>query len=374
MTRLGADVVRSFMADITPSRVPRAFFVGAASTILLVHAIPALRARFLAYGPRAITSQLNVNEKPLGQASDFRRGKLDRLLDYFASLQVPHAYFLHFYVVSVASSMFWAYQLLMPDSWIKAWIQNTYTKRGHSMSAEQILLTWSMMTSQGFRRLAESVLFAKPTASRMSFMHWLLGIAFYLVMGVAVWSEGVGQLPKSLLPFIILKNFQEIRSQYTTSSPYIYYIADCLDYKDLSSLILHHLSDVILSGDLNPSNLHISAPSIRTMLCVPVFLIASGVQHDCHTYLAALPKYSLPSHPAFHNLICPHYTAECVIYLSMAVIAASSGFGVNGTIFTALVFVSVNLGITASITKEWYAKKFGAEKVHKRWNLLPYVF
>ena len=110
------------------------------------------------------------------------------------------------------------------------------------------------------------------------------------------------------------------------------------------------------------------------MLSIPLFILASGIQHDCHTYLAALPKYTLPMHPLFQVLICPHYTAECVIYLSLAVLSAPKGAVVNKTMFAALIFVSTNLAVTASMSKEWYERKFGKESVRKRWKMIPSLY
>ena len=62
-----------------------------------------------------------------------------------------------------------------------------------SMSVDQIALTWSLVSIQGIRRLLESLFLVKPSSSSMWFVHWLLGIAFYLAMGIAVWIEGAGQ-------------------------------------------------------------------------------------------------------------------------------------------------------------------------------------
>lgn len=42
--------------------------------------------------------------------------------------------------------------------------------------------------------------------------------------------------------------------------------------------------------------------------------------------------------------------------------------------FTAFMFVFINLAVTASVTKEWYIKKFGKEKVEYRWIMIPHVF
>ena len=112
------------------------------------------------------------------------------------------------------------------------------------------------------------------------------------------------------------------------------------------------------------------APTLRTTISVLLFILASGIQHDCHTYLAYLRasksedgkhregEYKVPEHPAFHSLISPHYTAECVIYLALALVAAPQGSWVNGTLGCALVWVGVNLGVTAYGTKEWWVKIF----------------
>ncbi|KAI9817607.1 MAG: hypothetical protein M1832_004611 [Thelocarpon impressellum] len=191
------------------------------------------------------------------------------------------------------------------------------------MGPEQIALSWGLMTLQGGRRLYECIALGKPSQSTMWFVHWLLGIAFYGAMSMAVWVEGIPILRRT--------------------EP---------------SLVL-----------VTPG-----APSFRTMICLPLFLIASGIQHDCHSYLASLPKYTLPSHPIFQILICPHYFAECLIYLGLAGIAAPAGSWLNGTIFTALVFVVVNLGVTAETSREWYVGKFGAESVKGRWKMIPFVY
>ena len=77
-------------------------------------------------------------------------------------------------------------------------------------------------------------------------------------------------------------------------------------------------------------------------------------------------------HPAFQVVISPHYTAECLIYLSFAIMAAPGGAFVNRTLLCAFLFVYVNLSVSASTTKKWYADKFGKEKVARRGEMIPY--
>ena len=129
-----------------------------------------------------------------GQELDRKKvALLDKVLDSLNSFRVPHRFFLHFYVVSVISSLFWATQILMRGSILKALIENEPTSE-NSMPMDRITLTWFLMTAQGIRRLVESGSLAKQSASKMSLAHWFLGIAFYLAMGVAVWIEGAGRL------------------------------------------------------------------------------------------------------------------------------------------------------------------------------------
>jgi 3-oxo-5-alpha-steroid 4-dehydrogenase 3 len=90
--------------------------------------------------------------------------------------------------------------------------------------------------------------------------------------------------------------------------------------------------------------------------------------------LASLKKYTLPSEGWFKYLICPHYTFECLLYLSLAVVAAPAGAFFNKSILCTLLFVLGNLGATAYGTKKWYAEKFGADKLVGKWAIIPFVY
>lgn len=297
--------------------------------------ISALRARFIAYGSRAtpIATNTDINGPQQGDPASSPKAEqtpqtlsnpMIRFLDLLATLQVPHRFFLHFYVASVLSSAFWGFQLLTRGSAFRTVSgYSTIGDPSKGMTIDQVALTWSMMTFQGFRRLLESLFVTKPSASKMWFVHWFLGIAFYLSFGVALWIEG--------LP--------------------------CLFFADSVY-----------------NKITWSAPSLKTIISIPIFILASGLQYDCHTYLASLPKYTLPVHPIFQVLVCPHYFAECQIYLSLAIAAAPQGSLCNKTVLSALVFVGTNLAVTASMSKKWYERKFGAETVKDRWKMIPFVY
>lgn len=114
--------------------------------------------------------------------------------------------------------------------------------------------------------------------------------------------------------------------------------------------------------------------STKVPTALAVYCIAMAKQNECHKYLASLKKYTLPTEGWFRYLICPHYTCECLIYLAIAFIAAPDGSLFNVSVLCGLLFVVVNLGATANGTKQWYAGKFGADKVAGRWSMIPFLF
>ncbi|KAJ5208787.1 hypothetical protein N7449_003166 [Penicillium cf. viridicatum] len=285
----------------------RAFFLLAAATTISISIPTSLRSRFLTYGPRATPASISTGSAPPRAQNPSTESK--GFLDYLATWQVPHSYFTHFYVASVLSSAFWIAQLLSRGvvfQGIASRVSEDHQR--HSMSLTQLVICCVLLAIQGFRRLWECFVFSKPSSSQMWFMHWLLGLGFYLAAGVAIWIED-DQRPK--------------------------------------------FADFFL---------------------IPLFLVASGLQHDSHHYLYSLKKYTLPEHPMFRGVVCPHYGAECVVYLSLALLGAPRGEWVNKTMLSCLAFVAVNLGLTARNTKKWYAQKFGKDSVQDWWLMIPYVY
>lgn len=58
----------------------------------------------------------------------------------------------------------------------------------------------------------------------------------------------------------------------------------------------------------------------------------------------------------------------------MAIVAAPKGEICNRTLLCGVVFVAVNLGITASGTRRWYSDKFGKEQIKDKWSMVPLIF
>ena len=63
------------------------------------------------------------------------------------------------------------------------------------MTEGQIFLVWMLMAIQGTRRLYESIVFTKPSQSKMWAGMWVIGMAFYVFMGISIWVEGIGWFP-----------------------------------------------------------------------------------------------------------------------------------------------------------------------------------
>jgi 3-oxo-5-alpha-steroid 4-dehydrogenase 3 len=315
---------------ITPAQGLQSFYLLITVAAFTVYAVPFFRLRFLHYGSRQPASKSSSTVKKHGQQQS--------ILESVMGIQVPHSWFIHFYIASVASSIFWAYQVLTKGSIYSYLTSQMFTMEGTSMTINQVVITWALWTLQGSRRLFECIILNKPSDAKMPVPTWAIGIIFYLAMGISVWIEGIRK--------------------------YIF----CRRRIVLISIA------ALESTTLSIQSFEFSKPSIKTYLALPLFVLASGVQHDCHAHLSNLQKYSLPDHQFFQWLLCPHYTSESIIYLSLAIVSAPSGQHFNKTIAMAGVFTTSNLALTAESSRQWYANKFGAEKIKGRWRILPFIF
>ena len=152
-----------------------------------------MRRRFLQYGSRSTPIASSTASSSGDAGKSHQLIAFHRSLDQLARVQVPHPWFIHFYLISVSASLFWASQYLTHGSAVTSLLRFDQSSRERSMSAKQIYLTWFLMLVQGLRRLYECMVFMKRSSSQMWVGHWVLGIVFYLSMSMAVWSEGGGK-------------------------------------------------------------------------------------------------------------------------------------------------------------------------------------
>jgi 3-oxo-5-alpha-steroid 4-dehydrogenase 3 / polyprenol reductase len=113
---------------------------------------------------------------------------------------------------------------------------------------------------------------------------------------------------------------------------------------------------------------------VKIVIGTPLFFLAWVGQYRCHVHLAGLKKYSLPDEGLFRYFVSPHYTCEFFLYVALSIVTAPEGKVMNRTVLSSLLFVLAGLGVTADRTKQWYINKFGAERVAKKWRMIPFIF
>lgn len=181
---------------LSPANWCQAFFILTAAFIACLHILPDnMRKALMDYGARRPQDGVGRGRAAgNGKAGKQRRlsGFLDRVTSYG---QVPHSWFLHFYIVSVSWSVFWALQYVRQGSIMQtvARLQRHTVVQSSSVELGRVYVAWLLMAAQGTRRLYESLIVTKPGSSPMWFVHWIMGWAFYTAMGMSVWVEGSGK-------------------------------------------------------------------------------------------------------------------------------------------------------------------------------------
>ncbi|KAI1467226.1 uncharacterized protein F4812DRAFT_460071 [Daldinia caldariorum] len=305
--------------SMSPAAYCQLFYILASATVLGIAAAPQSIQRLLTqYGAR--TSTVGTSNDKEGKQN--ANGRLVQIVSWVTSVsQVPHSWFIHFYILSVTCSVFWAVQFLNHGKILDFIVRNQVRSEETLMSINQVVIAWALMSLQGTRRLYESLALIRSSPSKMWAVHWLLGIAYYFCTSISIWIEGSRSIQSS-------------------------------DRRTFSA----------------------ETPSFSTVFGIITFLASSFMQNRCHNYLFRLKKYSLPEDGLFRYIVCPHYTCECMLYLSLALITAPVGQLYNRTLICALLFVAVNLGSTANGTKKWYGEKFGRERVLEKWKMIPGIF
>jgi 3-oxo-5-alpha-steroid 4-dehydrogenase 3 len=182
-----------FLPHDTNLSLPQAF---------LSSSIPPIRKRFAEYGSRAEETSMKKPRDSQDAGHDSKEDSTRTMLRAI-SVKVPHRYFTHFYMVSFMSSLFWAFQFLTfgrPLRLILDLQSASQSSDTPSMSRNQIILVWAMMSVQGARRCYESVVFARSSRSEMWIALYGVGISFYLATGMAIWIEGTGMLNGIQIP------------------------------------------------------------------------------------------------------------------------------------------------------------------------------
>jgi 3-oxo-5-alpha-steroid 4-dehydrogenase 3 len=140
----------------------------------------------LTYGARALSTPALENNS--AAATDYRDG-IARFLDFVASITVPHSWFIHFYVFAGLLTTFCAYEISTQHLGLFEVVTQSVNVQGEAMTKTQTLVVSGLFLFHVYRRFVEQIC-APKSSSRMSFLHWIMGLLFYLFMSVAIWIEG----------------------------------------------------------------------------------------------------------------------------------------------------------------------------------------
>ena len=210
-----AAAAAALLLNVTPSQWCQAYYLFAAGAVVAVAAMPKEVRRLLVdYGARksgsgskaAAAAEGNRKEDD-ADGSGGKKNWLLLLLSLINTLtsygQVPHSWFITFYVASVACSLFWLWQFAVvvvngDGGWLLRMVASSQASApSHSscsVTLGQVGLAWTMMFVQGSRRLYEDWLVHRKSKSTMWIVHWGLGLSYYLFTSVAVWVEGSGKV------------------------------------------------------------------------------------------------------------------------------------------------------------------------------------
>lgn len=166
-----------------PALLCKLFFTLGAAVSVGGTLVPCFRENIMNYGPRKAKDTADM------KGSDVKP-MIERLFNFVASVQVPHTWFTHYYVISFGSSIFWGYQMSQHGRFIRV-LASFSPPSTSTMTFNQVFLAWALMTVQGVRRLYESITLTKPSQSRMWIGLWIIGMLYYVFIGIGIWIEGI---------------------------------------------------------------------------------------------------------------------------------------------------------------------------------------
>ncbi|NXV82943.1 PORED reductase, partial [Atlantisia rogersi] len=248
-------------------------------------------------------------------------------------LQVPKSWFIHFYVVSVLWNgilLIWLFQVELLGGSLSSWIQYVHRALGRDSQHEDAgnehfsaVLVLLLLWLHSCRRLGECLWTSVFSSGVIHIVQYCFGLVYYIAVGSTV----LCQVPAS------------IRSG-----------------KELPVHICwYHIVGVMM------------------------YIWASLHQHRCLVILSNLRKstsgkvvslsHGVPFGDWFERVSCPHYFAELLIYISMAI---TLGFH-NVTWWCVVTYVLFNQAVAAVLCHEFYQTTFSSYPKHRK-AFIPFVF
>ncbi|XP_061848806.1 polyprenol reductase isoform X3 [Colius striatus] len=242
-------------------------------------------------------------------------------------------WFTHFYVVSVLWNGFlliWLFQDKFLRRPLPSWIQHMHHALGRGLQSKNtdvehfsVLLVLVLLWLHSCRRLAECLWTSVFSSGVIHIVQYCFGLGYYIAVG----STLLCQVPTNV------RNGKELSVQ----------------------IRWYHIVGAMM------------------------YIWASLHQHRCLVILANLRKsksgkvislsHSVPVGDWFERVSCPHYFAELLIYLSMAI---TLGFH-NVTWWCVVMYVLFNQALAAVLCHEFYQKNFSSYPKHRK-AFIPFVF
>eukprot|EP00075_Anas_platyrhynchos_P023625 XP_027312878.1 polyprenol reductase [Anas platyrhynchos] len=247
--------------------------------------------------------------------------------------QVPKRWFTHFYIVSVLWNGFLLIELFQAKflgAALPPWMQQLHSAFGRDLQSQNTdsehfsaLLVLLLLWLHSFRRLAECLCTSVFSNGVIHVVQYCFGLGYYIVLGTTV----LWQVP--------------INVRHGTGSS--------------MQICWYHVVGIV------------------------VYIWASLHQHRCLVILSNLRKsksgkvvslsHSIPFGDWFERVSCPHYFAELLIYLSMAITLGLD----NVTWWLVVTYVLFNQALAAVLCHEFYQTKFTSYPKHRK-AFIPFVF
>ncbi|NXF97328.1 PORED reductase, partial [Eubucco bourcierii] len=243
-------------------------------------------------------------------------------------LQVPKRWFTHFYVVSVLWNGFLLLRLFQAEflrGSLPSWIQHMQHALGRdSQNSEHfsVLLALLLLWLHSCRRLAECLWTSVFSHGVIHVLQYCFGLGYYIVLG----STLLCQVPANI--------------------------------RRAAELSVHVCWYHIVG--------------------VTMYIWASLHQHRCLVILAQLRKsksgsvvsltHSVPSGDWFERVSCPHYLAELLIYISLAIVLGVH----NLTWWCVVMYVVFNQALAAALCHEFYQENFSSYPKDRK-AFIPFV-
>jgi len=244
------------------------------------------------------------------------------------SIQIPKSYFAHFYFYAGLLNSILLYLILhvylfgieLPDWMIDGldFVANKGRARSN-VKPEAVVIALTLATVHVWRRMYEVIYVNAPSKATINIFHYVMGFLHYSCVGLGIVSHAPGLL-----------------------RPHSFHFEG------------EHQSIKWVHIQLQLSNI-----TFLHVVGATLFIWARKHQAIASQLLARTKResktgYGIPYGDWFNLVSCPHYTAECLLYISLAMI-----LGPNHTTGLFICFwVVVNQTILALMSHRWYKQNF----------------